>query len=128
MVKLICVGLICFVLGLLLASGPIQADLVDPTVSGVVALTLSSSHGVVALDEAGHIWRVTDSGWTPNWMTQLPVPMSEVKLWQGEYFVTPDGSLWNYDSPGNWVYVATWPGGASPIQTGSWGKLKSAYR
>ncbi len=126
--RLIAVAVACFILGLSLGSGTTRADLVDPAVSGVVALTLSSSHGVVALDEDGVIWRITDSGWTPNWMSPLPVPVSEVKLWQGEFFVTHDGTSWYYESPGNWESVGTWPGGTSAVRPTTWGALKAGYR
>jgi len=100
-----------------------QAGYVDHNTNGVVC-------GLVGyfLDENGMYWRLQSGGWVSyDGYFPLPVPVSQIKIWDVERFITTDNRGYEWE-PGGWVDCGVWPGGQPvPTEKQSWGSIKGNY-
>lgn len=101
---------------------------VDHSASGAIAFMRIPGNHPRALDEDGVVWEVEEGyGWRPDYsVPPLPVPVSEVKFWQWDALITWDNHIWRVSGV-EWVDGGAWPGGASPVEATSWGKLKAEF-
>jgi hypothetical protein len=100
--------------------------------SGIVGI----DGGTVALDEYGHTWWValTEPHWRlldqwSDYPADLPVAVSDVKLWSYRFLITQDNIAWLLpdDTGALWINCGPWPGGSVPTAPNTWGGVKSLY-
>jgi hypothetical protein len=105
-----------------------RSGYVDHASTGAIAMYSGSADPMV-LDEHGGVWRIDmPSGWQLQaTLPPLPVPVSEIKLWSRNAFITFDDHAWGV-ADGEWVDLGAWPGASSTTEDSSWGKIKAEYR
>jgi hypothetical protein len=83
----------------------------------------------LAFHLGGVIWKLTGpGGWsTTTNIDPLPVPVSEVKLWDVDTIVTFDNVAWCIIAGGHWQDIGPWPQ-ASTTDPTTWGRVKSEFR
>ena len=120
-------AVLCLALAFHMGAASTGASYVDHSASGIVALS-SNDYDDFALDENGQVWRLSGpGGWVPTPTDPIPVPLSEVKLWDVDTIVTFDNVAWCVVAGGHWQSIGPWPQ-ASPVEARSWGAIKSEFR
>ena len=115
----------------MLGSHRADSSIVDHMSSGIVAFGWFGTGPNRALDEDGVTWIADEDpvwGWQVDTaIPSLPVPVSEIKFWAWDTFVTFDNHVWRVSS-GAWVDAGAWHGGTSATEHVSWGEIKARYR
>jgi hypothetical protein len=127
-------GVLCltmaFAVGRMTAEGPTSAvaGYVDHASCGAVAVWAEDDHEW-ALDEFGQVWQVERAlgGWYRHTEFDPPVPVSEIKFWMVDGFITVDNEFLSCDRPG-WSSFGFWPGAPSPAGKTTWSKVKADFR
>ena len=120
---------VCF--GYVVGSTTADCSIVDHGATGAVAFCPNLQGHPVALDQDGVIWQVDeDYGWVVwEQISPVPVPVSEIKFFGGNAFITFDHHIWRASSgSGTWEDGGVWPGGASAATPTSWGGIKARHR
>ena len=121
------VAVLCLSLSFHLGAMSTRASYVDHSAIGIIAMS-SNSYDDFAMDENGQVWRLTGpGGWEPITVDPIPVPVSEVKLWDVDTIITYDNVAWCVIAGGHWQNIGPWPQ-ASPVESRSWGTIKSEFR
>lgn len=118
-----------FHLGAMTAEGPTPAvaGYVDHGACGAVAVWAETDHEW-ALDEFGQVWQVSrESSWFRHTEFDPPVPVSEIKFWMVDGFITTDNEFISCNRPG-WSSFGFWPGGPSPAEKTTWSKMKAEFK
>jgi hypothetical protein len=93
---------------------------VDHSSGGIVAFHPSS-----VLLESGEVWDCSGilSGWTRQADRDPPVPVSEIKFWERDTFVTMSNEMWHREGT-EWVNYGS-PPGVVANQSTTWGEIKA---
>ena len=104
-----------------------KSGYVDHSSVGVVAVSPDGNPYV--LDENGVVWLIdVPSGWRDDISApSLPVPVSQVKFWTPNMFITYDNHAWR-TADDEWVDMGAWPGGAVATEKRSWGRIKADFK
>ena len=91
----------------------------------------------IVLDEYGVVWYLRTNNDDPRWErysgghyypTELPVPVSQIKLWSAGTLITQDNVAWRVsDDSYLWVNCGPWTGGPVPTSPTTWGGVKGKY-
>lgn len=125
-----CLSVLALALAFHLGSATGRSEYVDPTAVGIVSMWAGNSNTPMVLDDGGTVWQYYATGhyWiVSSSVPPIPVSVSEVKFWNPWLLVTHDNHVWRNSWPG-WQDLGVWPGGATPVQEESWGKIKSEFR
>ena len=100
--------------------------------TGVVAVETD-----LVLDQYGVVWNLRTNNDNPRWdrfsggryyPADLPVPVSDVKLWSAGTLITQDNVAWRVsDDSYQWVSCGPWPGGPVPTSPNTCGGVKGKY-
>jgi len=125
------VGVLCltlaFAVGRMTAEGPtpVAASIIDPSACGIVGWDYDGH----MIDENGTAWGANQYGWFTVEYQTPPVPVSQIKFWAHNIFLTVDNEYWHYFDHGTgWISYGVWPGGPSPAEKTTWSKLKSEFK
>jgi hypothetical protein len=122
----VCVGILALTVAFLLGAQFGRAEYVDHSTSGIVA----EISGRVLLDN-GEVWNYDDSQFRWFLVRTLPVPISTIKFWSLERFVTDANEVWrlNPGEPETWFNEGSPPGGGpTPTQPSTWGSIKAQFK
>ena len=123
------ISLLCLAAAFHLGALSARSTYVDHTATGVIAFGRFASPNRV-LDDDGIVWFADENpatGWVvDSSIPPLPVPVSEVKFWAWDTFVTYGNEVWRVGG-GEWRSAGFWPGGASPVESRSWGRIKADF-
>jgi hypothetical protein len=113
------------VLVLVLAYQPaVQVISAGPRDTGIHTL----GHNGWVLDSTGQVWLLDPVGcWTRQPDYDIPIPIGDVAAWDNHALITTSGIAWRHDGGSGWVECGPWPGGPTPLESGSWGQIKGRY-
>jgi len=128
---LICAGVLMLTVALKVGTEPAWADF-DPNAPGPYVGVAAN----VALLDSGEAWVVRGwwdgqpLAWEREESMDSPVPVGQIKFYEGSFILTTSGELWaiNWDESGmggHWENMGTPPG--APVQGTSWSQLKSQF-
>jgi hypothetical protein len=119
----VCLGLLALAVTFHLGAQYGQAGYVDHSATGIVALDREK-----VLLENGEVWEAQNigTGWTrsPDW--DPPVPVSDIRFWDGTTLVTVNGQMWHVEPVVGWHNYGAPPGGAA-TQPSTWGSIKAQF-
>ena len=119
----VAIGILCLVAAYQLGAERARAD----ASAGTMIHTLG--HNGWVLDTAGQVWNITrENCWerTPTW--DLPVPLSDVAMWDNHALITTSGIAWRHDGVSDWIECGPHPGGPISLDQKSWGSVKGNFR
>ena len=124
------VSILCLSLAFHLGALSARSTYVDHMSTGIIALSREPAPNRV-LGEDGVVWSADEDpawGWQVDTsIPPLPVPVSQVKFWAVDTFVTFSNEVWRVGG-GAWQSAGYWPGGTSPAESTSWGEIKARFR
>ncbi len=121
----VCFGIlalaVAFHLGARYGSGSVVGDYT----TGVVAVSLADYHRLLL--DTGEVWRwdQTDFSWEQLTDWSPPVPITQIKFWEGKMFISASDELWFCDA-GVWQNIGT-PPGLVATQPTAWGEIKAEF-
>ena len=96
---------------------------VDHVSGGIVAF-----HPSMVLLDNGEVWDCSGvpSGWTRQPDSDPPIPVSQIKFWERDSFVTSSNEMWHREGT-EWVNYGSPPGLVSTRAT-TWSQIKAEFR
>jgi hypothetical protein len=120
----VCLGMLALVAAFHLGARCGSASIVDHSTTGIIAFD-----GYSLMDNGDvWVWVSDDTGWNNASYLNPPVPISEIKFWRHDRFITFANEIWKYDEPmyPGWHNYGP-PGGATLTQSTTWGQIKAGF-
>ena len=94
------------------------------TTTGIRAINGAS----YLLDENNQVWEFPgpDGTWTRAATYDPPVPIENIKFWNGGELITWGNVAWR--EGGGWHNCGPWPGGTVPTNQSTWGATKEQFK
>jgi hypothetical protein len=120
----VCFGILALVVAFHVGAEYGQASYVDHSTTGIVA---SAGDGIHFLLEDGTVRTFhTVQGWSPFAPYDLPIPVSQVKFWGLNFFISTANEIWVTDGVYPWANYGSPPGLVGTEAT-TWGQIKAEF-